>query len=243
MSLLQSWGPEKQSIFGGVRKRVKSRSAVLALCWRSLLCQASIEGGTCLQMVRVLCIWKSWGTKGVFLLRNCSKCVYRHHLQERKLWVRNDHRTLVEGGNAFCAVSLNSDHLIILYSAFVRHKMKEGIGTNYMRLLSLLASCELYFWRGLWLVNGKGIHWLISCAEVPNPSLSYKHLHSWWENKSPWISSNLNTEGVLWWGVFVGVFCITSKFSNRLKCLKALETPNMLFFLLPCTLEELSVFP
>lgn len=57
--------------------------------------------------------------KGFFSLRNCSECVYRHHLQEQKLWAINDHRTLVEGGCAFCVVSLNSDHHIIFYSAFV----------------------------------------------------------------------------------------------------------------------------
>lgn len=55
--------------------------------------------------------------KRVFPLRNCSECVYRHHHQEQKLWASNDHRTLVEGGSAFCAVSLNRDHItfVMLY--------------------------------------------------------------------------------------------------------------------------------
>lgn len=69
--------------------------------------------------------------------------------------------------------------------------------------------------------------------------------------KSASISFNLNTEKVLWWGFsclgwfWVGgyFFFITSKTLNSFKCLKALETPNTLPFLLPCILEELCVFP
>lgn len=46
-----------------------------------------------------------------------------------------------------------------------------------------------------------------------------------------------------WVAFFREVFCITSKILNTFKCLKALETPNALAFLLPVTLLELCVFP
>lgn len=119
-----------------------------------------------------------------FPLRNWNECLWRHNLQEQKLWVRNVERSLMEGGGAFCAVSLNSDHLIFCLCS-AQNERKENIRTSDLQLLIVcLLLMSRTFWRGLWLVCGKGIYRLISGAQMHKLSLSHKHLHSWYENKS-----------------------------------------------------------
>lgn len=137
---------------------------------------------------KVVVVWRKQREGGkiplfFFPLWETGMDVCRHNLQEQKLWVRNVERSLMEGGSAFCAV-LSSDHLIFCLCS-AQNEMKEKMRTSNLQLLIVcmhLVSCT--FWRGLWLVRGEGIYWLISCAQMHSPSLSYKHLHSWCKNKS-----------------------------------------------------------
>lgn len=118
----------------------------------------------------MLCIWKCSGTESHCWKTCCGMknakggwedptvlfspqwnwngCLCRHNLQEQKLWVRNVETGLMEGDTAFCAVSLNSGHLIFCLCS-TQKKGKKKIRRSDLQLLVvclLLMSCT--FWRG-----------------------------------------------------------------------------------------------
>lgn len=185
-----------------------------------------------------------WEEPTVFApLSNWNGCLCKHNLWEQKLWVRNVGRSLMKGGSAFGAVSLNRDYLIFCLCSSQNEKKARMSDLQLLIVCLLLMSCT--FWRGLWLLCGKGIYWLISCVQMHNPPFSYKHLYSWCEHKS-----SLDYIQFKCWDFFLHHFIASATFlkQNLGKLWTRSNVQNlgrlqMCLFLLPHTLKQLCAFP